>query len=284
MKICVFKILIVCALQATLLVSLKAVSNEKLIKKMEPMVDKMVQINSVELDKCNEAAKRTAQREPKSISKLDLKINENAQKNKYIRNCLVRVPDGSDEDVSFPVDDGRGEWEAAYDLKKEDGQIILESEIYFHIKKNKAAITQQVEEVIPCMKDFFARHGIKFRPTFYYESWKSYFFKSSDHVVSLYENLPEHLPNARKWATKMTNGIPVNLSNKSGSINRCSQFLHEYSHLLGMVDDKVTCNYYGESMKQKPPITSTDAFAPPEKLRICPEQIISMLSPLCEAD
>ena len=173
---------------------------------------------------------------------LNQKVDDYASENSYISNCIDRVPDGKEIHYSklFNADvcrkilsffDYKRVTSVKYTLLKREGRIVIKTSIYANYRGslfNREKALKDIRETVPCIKDFYARHGIKLDLTIR-EGNNPLDWIQSDHFINFYDSF--HRPRAKKWAIYVTHG--KNILTKD---TRCRLFVHELGHSLGLND------------------------------------------------
>lgn len=205
-----------------------------------------------------------------------------AHSNPYIDKCLKTRKDGA----SAEVDD---DWEALcskkpkvyygtekkYDLKKVNGQIVLSTSIAFDYQgkpERKAEALKMVKDSIPCIKEFYARQGIRLELTIMDRKEKG--AKACKHHLNLHDEFERN--NSSNWSTHKDQGQTMS------DQDRCSTYIHELTHNLGIPD-----SYPDKDCPDRNPIGPNDDVMnkggawSPASLKLYPEAIKSILEPLC---
>ncbi len=223
---------------------------------------------------------------------LDEKVRSRAEKDAYISACLARVPEGTraniDDHWHQLCKSSRGQrtlfnTKKKYQLEIKDGVVALSTTLCFTYRGKEAqrmATVEAIRETLPCMENFFARHGIKlnlnlrFGPNFH--TWRE-----CDHLVALHNDLEELNVNAERWATHRSLGHTI--GTVPGLKNRCTLAIHELGHLFGLKD-----TYKSEKCQTRKRIMdSRDIMGPifslnPNIKKFYPYAIEELLAPLCD--
>jgi hypothetical protein len=200
----------------------------------------------------------------------------------YVNSCLRQIPEGSSttvnsqlrqlcKKVSWGPDIIQGT-NVNYQVAKKNGRIVISTSIAFNYqgdKENKEEAFKQVEDSIPCMQEFFARHGIQLELTIM-EGTPNH---GCDHNINLHDHYAR--PNAGNWAIYGTAKGTLSAS------SRCAVNVHELSHKLGLAD-----TYPDPDCPSRDPIGPLDDVMhqsnPISAAKLYPEAIQQILGPLCD--
>ncbi len=219
---------------------------------------------------------------------LDRKVAYYAQKNGYISNCLENKKEGDNKTVSyrskrlckvidwFPDETiGSG---VNYKLIKKNGIININTSIYFDYKgeeRHRKEAFRKLRETIPCMKDFYARHGIKLNLTIKEDS--GFMDRMGcDHTVNLHSH--SEIGNSYNWPT---HEMTVNPNPELSAMNRCSLYLHELGHRLGLADTYSDPDCPDRDSINPPDDVMNYHWSGADNIKIYPSAIKTILGPIC---
>ena len=169
---------------------------------------------------------------------LDRKVAYYAQKNGYISNCLEDKNEGDKASVNeswkglckiidwWPDKYQSGGTPSKYRVYKKNQIINIDTSISFSYqgdKENKSRSFERVKKAIPCMKNFYARHGIKLNLRIE-TSNNPHSSSSCDHSINLWDEKMN--PDADNWTT----------TTYLDDSQVCRHFLHELGHKLRLDD------------------------------------------------
>ena len=177
------------------------------------------------------------------VESLDEKVDSYASQNSYISNCVDRVPEGEEIRYSkflnyrlcrkipffFDVPNINP---AEYTISKREGRIVIKTSIYANYKGsffNRKEALEDIRETVPCIQDFYARHGIKLDLTIRTGD-NPLDMVRSDHFINFYDSF--YRPDFSNWAIYVTRGGKDVLTKDI----RCRLFTHELGHSLGLDD------------------------------------------------
>ena len=175
-----------------------------------------------------------------------MKVDHYAQKNEYIRNCLENKNEGdsveSDYDSKFVCRKNKraplwGTSPVNYNVYKKNKRINIDISIYFNYKgnKNRDRALELARDTLPCIRNFFAKHGIKInlkiREKYVFsflrgalgEAW------DADHFINLHDEI--RYADTANWSL-----YPLMVGYENSLEFRCGLFIHELSHRLGLND------------------------------------------------
>ena len=215
-------------------------------------------------------------------SNLDKRIAYYSRKNPYIANCLEHVEERASRYVSYrysiPCEsEEKGSFtrkvEAGYRAHKRDGQINIDLSVCFRYRGtgDRTQAFATVKDTIPCMEEYFSRHGIKLN--FRAEMWVG-FSKRCDHKVALYDELKKS--NAEKWAIWKSSTFTLNDN------IRCALYLHETGHLLGLRDTALQSECSPVEIGHPRSIMRTGSLGGAINTHYMDHEIEQILRPLCE--
>lgn len=207
------------------------------------------------------------------------KIAYYANKDPYIQGCLNTKQEGAKTKVSgllvslCKLPDKQHTANKKYELKKVNGQIVISTSISFNYKgnaENRAEAFKRVQDAIPCIQEFFAHHGIKLELTIKSESGAS----SCHHNVNLHDEFARS--DSSNWTTHR------DLGKVTTAGERCSVFIHELSHILGLPDA-----YPDPDCPDRQPISAENDIMrttniDSSNLTYFPHSIRTLLGPLCD--
>ena len=174
---------------------------------------------------------------------LNEKVDDYASQNNYITSCIDRIPEGEEihysklfntvvcRKIPFFFDNKRGTY-AKYTIQKKEGRIVIKTSIYANYRgnfSNREKALEDIRATVPCMQDFYARHGIKLNLTIKGEG-NPLDMIHSDHFINFYDSF--YRPNSKNWAIYIGHGGKDIFTKKT----RCRLFVHEFNHNLGLHD------------------------------------------------
>ena len=217
--------------------------------------------------------------------------------NPYIEDCKSRVSEGTHKKVNRKAEIVKfckkfrpKTTRAKYELKKEGGQIVLQTSVYFKFKGEEGQKEEsfaRMEKVRQCVTEIFARNGIKLELDFQGDDPNDR-IRTCDHKVKLHysykdKNNPNVRADANNWVSHESGGEPVN------DFTLCDITGHELGHRLGLYDaydysgmmagDECTKDHVlpRDSMMQKVQKPARN----PLTTKIYPQNIKRLLEPLC---
>ena len=217
------------------------------------------------------------------------KVDDYASQNSYISNCIDRVPEGKEIHYSrffnrivcrkipffFDIPDINP---AKYTILKREGRIVIKTSLYANYKghfSNREKALEDIRETVPCMKDFYAKHGIELDLTIK-EGKNPLDMLQSDHFINFYDERDKST--AKNWAIYVGHrGKKILTKN-----NRCSLFVHELGHSLGLHDTypKSRCPDRGRIMP-KDDMMRSGGYSNIHDTKFYPYAIEALLKPLC---
>ena len=220
---------------------------------------------------------------------LNEKVDYHASQNDYISSCVDRVSEGKEIYHSkffnptlcrklpfFP--DRRDSSPSKYTIQKREGRIVIKTSLYANYRGNifnRKEALEDIRETIPCIKDFYAKHGIKLDLTIRGGDDPLDIIRS-DHFINFYDNLNRSY--VKDWAIYTTQkGNQVYTKN-----TRCGLFIHELGHNFGLPDTypESRCPDRERIMPFDDIMRSSSHFSPYET-KFYPYAIEILLKPLC---
>ncbi|MFG1482066.1 hypothetical protein ABMA79_03140 [Halobacteriovorax sp. HFRX-2_2] len=168
------------------------------------------------------------------------RISYYANKSTYIKSCLENRPEDSIIEVDYKSQSLCNEssdifkyvgTKTKYKTYIKEGLVNIDVSLYLTFdgnEKDKEESMALVRKSMPCVKDFYARHGLKLNVDLKEETGIMDRFKC-DHTITISK---EHKrPTATEWAThKFANVANIN------DQKRCKLYIHELAHNLGLAD------------------------------------------------
>jgi hypothetical protein len=214
----------------------------------------------------------------------------------YIKRCIKHVPEN---DLGVYVNNkrkslcrkstnGGGDLHQnlnhKYFLERKDGRIILTSSINFKYRgrpENKEEVESKAAGSVNCIRSFFALHGIDLNLTFSFNKTSSHRqSKPYESDVNLWDHY--HRSNSKNWSTLSRFGKPMDQD------RRCSLYIHELGHVLGLPDTYMETKKCPDRMNIKPNsnvMNDHEGLYDHEEIKhFDEEQIKMLLSPLCDAE
>ena len=217
---------------------------------------------------------------------LDRKVAYYAKKNGYINNCLGQLPTESEKKVNYKASH-LCRWPntyfgnpVSYQVSKETNTIVLSTKLYFKYKgrpENKQKSVKAMTDVLPCLKDFYAKHGIKLNITFEFGE-KDSEAESCNHNLNLWDET--NRANPLNWVSHKSTGYDIGMEDEPK--NRCALALHELGHLFGFGDSYPRPDCPDQKIGPSNDIMRRGAFKKPFEVEITRSDIIQILRPLCE--
>ncbi|MFG1492018.1 hypothetical protein [Halobacteriovorax sp. ZH4_bin.1] len=160
-----------------------------------------------------------------------------------------------------------------------EGLVNIDVSLYLKFdgnEKDKEESMALVRNSMPCVKDFYARHGLKLNVDLKEETGIVDRFKC-DHTIMISK---EHKrPTAKEWAThKFANVANIN------DQKRCKLYIHELAHNLGLADaykDRL-CPDRKIILDDKNIMGDGPSGYSPYQAELNGSQIRTILSPLCD--
>ena len=153
--------------------------------------------------------------------------------------------------------------------------MVLETSFYLNYTGNKSrqkVAFAKVRQTIPCMQDFYARHGIKLSLTIKGDG-QSDESDCCDHSINLHDQFDR--VDSSNWAINQTVGTILTPE------TRCTLYLHEMNHRLGL-DDTYSDPDCPDREKIMPGFDIMAAGFPyPDFHVLYPYAIDELLGPLC---
>ena len=225
---------------------------------------------------------------------LDKKVHLYAHINPYISQCLNRVPERTRANIDhYWHEDCRSSENheitylenKKYRLEIKNGAIELSTRICFSYRgdESKRLIsTNALEGTLPCIRNFFARHGIKLNLSFAFEP-NDQSSLECDHSSTFhyhYNNQKNELANSQNWVTyHSTNSIRSRDYNPN---SRCVLAIHEFGHFLGLADTSQSSNCVNRKrVMPSNDIMNTNFLESPYIKKFYPYAIEELLAPLC---
>jgi len=211
-----------------------------------------------------------------------------SQNNPYIKKCLENVEEGIEvkvdgsyseicKKVDWWIDEYRGS-PKKYTLSKQNDLIVLTTSVSFHYKgdpKNRSKTFELANGALPCIKNFFAKHGIILNLTFKDSDDKETSHLKSDLDINLWDYYRK--VNSENWSFLH---IPTESDFEK---KNCGIFIHELSHNLGLKDTypNPDCpdREVGDDVDD---IMYSANIRSTENLKFTDQAIKELLAPLCE--
>ncbi|MFG1499405.1 hypothetical protein ABMA70_04290 [Halobacteriovorax sp. XZX-3] len=216
------------------------------------------------------------------------RISYYANKSTYIKSCLENRPEDSVVEVDYKSQslcDKNSDLfkyvgtKTKYKTYIKEGLVNVDVSLYLKFdgnEKDKEESMALVRNSMPCVKDFYARHGLKLNVDLKEETGIMDRFKC-DHTVTISK---EHKrPTAKEWAThKFANVANIN------DQKRCKLYIHELAHNLGLADaykDR-RCPDRKIILDDKNIMGDGPSGYSPYQAELNGSQLRTILSPLCD--
>lgn len=218
-------------------------------------------------------------------NRLDKKVAYYAHDNEYVNNCLEKTNNGTEKKVSYTAKftceepDSYFQGPVGYQVSKENDQIVVSTKISFDYKgnpQNKQKSIQAMRNTLPCMKEFYARHGIKLNISFEFNNNEST-GQSCDHYLNLWDEVER--ADSVNWASHKTVGVEMGLG--GAEYDRCSLALHELGHLLGLADSYPSPECPDQRVGTIDDIMRSSLNIKPEEAKIEDNDLKKILKPIC---
>ena len=206
-------------------------------------------------------------------------IDHHAAQDDTISSCLNSISEGKkvehsgffwqlcEKDKWAFIDYKQGA-RAKYSIQKREGQIVIKTNIYANYQgKSRARALRTIRETIPCVKNFYARHGIKLDLTI--TDYKSGY----DYAVNFHDSFDRS--NHKNWAIYW-DYLPLTKS------DRCYIYTHELGHLLGLPDTYPITACPDREIGPYNDIMRERILYNMHYFKLYPYAIKTLLRPLCE--
>ena len=209
-------------------------------------------------------------------------IDHHAARNDTISSCLNSVSEGKKVEHSeiFWQLCEKDKWlfidfkqwlKSKYTIQKRAGQIVIKTNLHANYQgRFKTEALQSIRETIPCVKHFYARHGIKLELSI--TDYKS----GHDHTVNFHDSFPRS--NHKNWAIYRDGRTLLTKD------HRCYIYIHELGHLLGLPDTYHDPRCPDREIKTRDDIMNGFDylyFHNMNRLKFYPYAIKKLLRPLC---
>ena len=217
----------------------------------------------------------------KNTQALHNTVDYHAAQNDYISNCLDNIPEGKKvkqskaflylckKNALFFID-SKDAPKAKYTIQKREGRIVIKTNIYAKYQGNsKEKAFRTIRETIPCVENFYARHGIKLDLSI------TDYPSGYDHEVNFHDSYDNS--NSKNWSIYREGPWPISRH------DRCYIYTHELGHLLGLPDTYYDSRCPDRNLKSNDDIMNGSNFLYSiYQLRLYPYAIQTLLGPLCE--
>ena len=222
----------------------------------------------------------------KNATPLDRKSVAYGTRNTYIAQCIRTVNNGVSRDLNRRINYRCNEAtntpqsvSARYNLSMESGAPTVRINLYFDYEgNNRSEAYRKLRDTMPCVQDFYARHGIRLfvnisaehpsHPIYNWVAWSM-----SDHAIDLTDHVDR--ANRREWSTQSASNPAMNAS------NRCALYAHELGHLLGLGDRYPKDSCPDRIIGARNELMRGGSGSRIENMILTPRDIRQILSPMC---